>query len=73
MPRVSSSRALEQASRWIARQGADDYDAVAEADFAAWYGAAAENARAYEQIRNSIAYVGANVKFGLSHSGLSVG
>lgn len=29
--------------------------------------------RAYEQIRNSIAYVGANVKFGLSHSGLSVG
>jgi len=29
--------------------------------------------RAYEQIRNSIAYVSANVKFGLSHSGLSVG
>ncbi len=29
--------------------------------------------RAYEQIRNSIAYVNANVKFGLSHSGLSVG
>ncbi len=29
--------------------------------------------RAYEQIRNSIAYVGANVKLGLSHSGLSVG
>lgn len=29
--------------------------------------------RAYEQIRNSIAYVKANVKFGLSHSGLSVG
>ena len=29
--------------------------------------------RAYEQIRNSIAYVDANVKFGLSHSGLSVG
>jgi len=29
--------------------------------------------RAYEQIRNSVAYVNANVKFGLSHSGLSVG
>ena len=29
--------------------------------------------RAYEMIRNSIAYVNANVKFGLSHSGLSVG
>jgi len=29
--------------------------------------------RAYEQIRNSISYVKANVKFGLSHSGLSVG
>ena len=29
--------------------------------------------RAYEQIRNSIAYPKANVKFGLSHSGLSVG
>ena len=29
--------------------------------------------RAYEMIRNSIAYVDANVKFGLSHSGLSVG
>ncbi|HWR12652.1 MAG TPA: transketolase C-terminal domain-containing protein [Rectinemataceae bacterium] len=29
--------------------------------------------RAYEQIRNSIAYVNANVKFGFSHSGLSVG
>lgn len=29
--------------------------------------------RAYEQIRNSIAYSNANVKFGLSHSGLSVG
>ena len=29
--------------------------------------------RAYEQIRNSIAYVGANVKLGLSHSGLSRG
>ncbi len=29
--------------------------------------------RAYEQIRNSVAYAGANVKFGLSHSGLSVG
>ena len=29
--------------------------------------------RAYEQIRNSIAYPNANVKFGLSHSGLSVG
>lgn len=29
--------------------------------------------RAYEQIRNSITYVNANVKFGLSHSGLSVG
>ncbi|HEY9053351.1 MAG TPA: transketolase C-terminal domain-containing protein [Rectinemataceae bacterium] len=29
--------------------------------------------RAYEQIRNSVAYVSANVKFGLSHSGLSVG
>jgi transketolase len=29
--------------------------------------------RAYEQIRNSIAYVNANVKLGLSHSGLCVG
>lgn len=29
--------------------------------------------RAFEQIRNSITYVNANVKFGLSHSGLSVG
>jgi transketolase len=29
--------------------------------------------RAYEQIRNSIGYSRANVKFGLSHSGLSVG
>jgi transketolase len=29
--------------------------------------------RAYEMIRNSISYVNANVKFGLSHSGLSVG
>lgn len=29
--------------------------------------------RAYEMIRNSIAYINANVKFGLSHSGLSVG
>lgn len=29
--------------------------------------------RAYEQIRNSISYVNANVKLGLSHSGLSVG
>lgn len=29
--------------------------------------------RAYEQIRNSIAYTNTNVKFGLSHSGLSVG
>lgn len=29
--------------------------------------------RAYEVIRNSIAYVNANVKFGFSHSGLSVG
>ena len=29
--------------------------------------------RAFEQIRNSIAYVNANVKFGLSHSGLCVG
>ena len=29
--------------------------------------------RAYEQIRNSIAYVNANVKLGLTHSGLSVG
>ena len=29
--------------------------------------------RAYEQIRNSVAYAKANVKFGLSHSGLSVG
>lgn len=29
--------------------------------------------RAFEQIRNSVAYVNANVKFGLSHSGLSVG
>lgn len=51
MPRLPPPCALEQASRWIARQGADDYDAAAEADFAAWYGAAAENARAYEQIR----------------------
>jgi len=29
--------------------------------------------RAYEMIRNSVSYVGANVKFGLSHSGLCVG
>jgi len=29
--------------------------------------------RAYEQIRNSISYVNANVKFGFTHSGLSVG
>jgi transketolase len=29
--------------------------------------------RAFEQIRNSIAYPKANVKFGLSHSGLAVG
>jgi transketolase len=29
--------------------------------------------RAFEQIRNSVAYVKANVKFALSHSGLSVG
>ncbi len=29
--------------------------------------------RAYEQIRNSISYVNANVKFAFSHSGLSVG
>lgn len=29
--------------------------------------------RAYEQIRNSVSYVNANVKFGLTHSGLSVG
>ena len=29
--------------------------------------------RAYEQIRNSVAYVNANVKFCLTHSGLSVG
>lgn len=29
--------------------------------------------RAYEQIRNSVSYPGANVKFGLSHSGLCVG
>jgi len=29
--------------------------------------------RAYEQIRNSISYVNANVKLGLSHSGLCVG
>lgn len=29
--------------------------------------------RAYEQIRNSVAYENLNVKFGLSHSGLSVG
>jgi transketolase len=29
--------------------------------------------RAYEQIRNSIAYTNTNVKFGFSHSGLSVG
>ena len=29
--------------------------------------------RAYEQIRNSVAYANANVKFALSHSGLSVG
>lgn len=29
--------------------------------------------RAYEQIRNGVAYVNANVKFGLSHSGLCVG
>ena len=29
--------------------------------------------RAFEQIRNSVCYVNANVKFGLSHSGLCVG
>lgn len=29
--------------------------------------------RAFEQIRNSVCYTNANVKFGLSHSGLSVG
>lgn len=29
--------------------------------------------RAYEQVRNSVAYVGANVKLGMTHSGLSVG
>ncbi|MCI1956066.1 MAG: transketolase family protein [Oscillospiraceae bacterium] len=29
--------------------------------------------RAYEEIRNSVSYVNANVKFGFSHSGLSVG
>ncbi|MEH7248069.1 transketolase family protein [Neobacillus niacini] len=29
--------------------------------------------RAYELVRNSVSYVNANVKFGLSHSGLSVG
>lgn len=29
--------------------------------------------RAYEQIRNSVSYTEANVKFGLSHSGLCVG
>ncbi|MDR2931975.1 MAG: transketolase family protein, partial [Oscillospiraceae bacterium] len=29
--------------------------------------------RTFEQIRNSVAYVKANVKFGLTHSGLSVG
>ena len=29
--------------------------------------------RAYEQIRNSVAYANANVKFAFSHSGLSVG
>jgi transketolase len=29
--------------------------------------------RAYEQIRNSVCYTNANVKFGLSHSGLCVG
>lgn len=29
--------------------------------------------RAYEEIRNSIAYTNTNVKFGFSHSGLSVG
>jgi len=29
--------------------------------------------RAYEQIRNSVCYTNANVKLGLSHSGLSVG
>ena len=29
--------------------------------------------RAFEQIRNSVSYVNANVKFGLSHSGLCVG
>ena len=29
--------------------------------------------RAYEMIRNSVAYVGLNVKFAFSHSGLSVG
>ncbi|MCL2056378.1 MAG: transketolase family protein [Oscillospiraceae bacterium] len=30
-------------------------------------------ARAFEPLRNSVAYMGANVKLGLSHSGLSVG
>lgn len=29
--------------------------------------------RAFEMIRNSVCYINANVKFGLSHSGLSVG
>lgn len=29
--------------------------------------------RAFEQVRNSVAYVGANVKLGMTHSGLSVG
>lgn len=29
--------------------------------------------RAFEQIRNSVAYIGLNVKFGFSHSGLCVG
>ncbi len=29
--------------------------------------------RAYEMIRNSVCYINANVKFGFSHSGLSVG
>lgn len=29
--------------------------------------------RAYEQIRNSVSYVNANVKFGFTHSGLSAG
>ena len=29
--------------------------------------------RAFEEIRNAICYVNANVKFGLSHSGLCVG